>query len=281
MVGLAESIVEYAGLVLERSEASFLVLAALLYALSLLVSAVRWLIASRLPCSSSNIVGVVESLLVGIFVNNLLTFYNVTGELARVGWASLRLRVESARLLAGALAERVSELPVALLYLSLSTGGILKLSLLGLAIAYGLKGYISGVAGAARDLASSPSRLLLVLILSLTIWILDTSRIITVASAFNVDLAFTTALGLTVIHVVSRFSPTPAGIGVLEGGFIGYLKLVGVPLSDATLIVLGERLISTIIPTLTGAILVFYRGGVSVLRVAIKGVSIEGDHGNR
>ena len=280
MIGLVESISGYASLVVERSNASFLALAILVYILSLLVSAFRWLTASRLSYSTFNIVGASESLLVGIFVNNLLTFYNVTGELARIGWASLRLRVESARLLVGALAERASELPVALLYLSLSTGSLFKLSLLSLAITPSLKSYASGMFKAVRDLASSPSRLALVLLLSLTIWVLDTTRILLVASAFNVSLALTTALGLTVIHVASRFSPTPAGVGVLEGGFIGYLRLLGVPLGDATLIVLGERFVSTLIPTVAGALLVLHRGGISVLRASIRGVSVEGGNGN-
>ncbi len=280
MIGLVESISGYASLVVERSNASFLALAILVYILSLLVSAFRWLTASRLSYSTFNIVGASESLLVGIFVNNLLTFYNVTGELARIGWASLRLRVESARLLVGALAERASELPVALLYLSLSTGSLFKLSLLSLAVTPSLKSYASGMFKAVRDLASSPSRLALVLLLSLTIWVLDTTRILLVASAFNVSLALTAALGLTVIHVASRFSPIPAGVGVLEGGFIGYLRLLGVPLGDATLIVLGERFVSTLIPTVAGAILVLYRGGISVLRASIRGVSVEGGNGN-
>lgn len=280
MIGLVESISGYASLVVERSNASFLALAILVYLLSLLVSAFRWLTASRLSYSTFNIVGASESLLVGIFVNNLLTFYNVTGELARIGWASLRLRVESARLLVGALAERASELPVALLYLSLSTGSLFKLSLLSLAVTPSLKSYASGMFKAVRDLASSPSRLALVLLLSLTIWVLDTTRILLVASAFNVSLALTTALGLTVIHVASRFSPTPAGVGVLEGGFIGYLRLLGVPLGDATLIVLGERFVSTLIPTVAGALLVLHRGGISVLRASIRGVSVEGGNGN-
>jgi uncharacterized membrane protein YbhN (UPF0104 family) len=280
MIGLVESISGYASLVVERSNASFLALAILVYILSLLVSSFRWLTASRLSYSTFNIVGASESLLVGIFVNNLLTFYNVTGELARIGWASLRLRVESARLLVGALAERASELPVALLYLSLSTGSLFKLSLLSLAVIPSLKGYASGMFKAVRDLASSPSRLALVLLLSLTIWVLDTTRILLVASAFNVSLALTAALGLTVIHVASRFSPIPAGVGVLEGGFIGYLRLLGVPLGDATLIVLGERFVSTLIPTVAGALLVLHRGGISVLRASIRGVSVEGGNGN-
>lgn len=280
MIGLVESISGYASLVVERSNASFLALAILVYISSLLVSAFRWLTASRLSYSTFNIVGASESLLVGIFVNNLLTFYNVTGELARIGWASLRLRVESARLLVGALAERASELPVALLYLSLSTGSLFKLSLLSLAVTPSLKSYASGMFKAVRDLASSPSRLALVLLLSLTMWVLDTIRILLVASAFNVSLALTAAIGLTVIHVASRFSPTPAGVGVLEGGFIGYLRLLGVPLGDATLIVLGERFVSTLIPTVAGALLVLHRGGIRVLRASIRGVSVEGGNGN-
>jgi len=280
MIGLVESISGYASLVLDKANPLFLALALLVYASSLLISSLRWLTASRLPYSVHNIAGVVESLLVGVFVNNILTFYNVAGELARVGWASLRLKVESARLLVGALAERASELPVAVIYLSLSAGTLFKLSLLSLAITSGLRNYALVMVKAVRDLASSPLHLALVTLLSLTIWILDTTRILLIASAFNVNLAIAAALGLTVIHVASRFSPIPAGVGVLEGGFIGYLRLLGVPLGDATLIVLGERLVSTLIPTTAGALLVLHRGGVSVLRASMRGVSIEGGHGN-
>lgn len=280
MGGLAESIEYYASMVVERANVELLALALAIYTLSLIFSSLRWLTASRIQYTIANVMGAVESLLVGIFVNNLATFYNITGEVTRVAWASLRLRVGSSRLLVGALAERASEVPVALLYIVFSATPILKLSLVAIPLIAIVKSYVSSMLRALRDLASSPSRLALVLALSLALWLLDTLRIMVVASAFNVKLEFTVALGLTVIHVTSRFSPIPAGLGVLEGGFAGYLKLAGIPLSDSALVILGERLISTIIPTTIGGLIVFYRGGLGILKSAVRGVLLESGYGN-
>jgi len=274
-----ESLAAQLGELAGRASLELLALAIAIYTLSLIVSAVRWLTASKLSYSGRNVLGTMESLLVGIFANNILTFYNIVGEAVRVAWASFRLRVESTRLLAGALAERASELPVAFAYLALSATPIAKVTLVGLIAIPSLKSYAFNMWRAFKDLASSPQRLLAVLALSIAIWLMDTLRIVTVAYAFGINIEFTAALGLTVIHVASRFSPTPAGLGVLEGGFLGYLRLLGVPVSDAILIVLGERLVSTIIPSALGALIVFYRGGLGVLRSALRGAAFEGGYG--
>lgn len=279
MVNPLGSIAGYVDFVVGRADVALLSLALAVYLVSLLVFALRWLTASRVPYSRFNVIGAMEALLVGILVNNIATFYNVMGEIARIGWASLRLRVGSARLLSGALAERASEIPVALLYIILASSPIFKLALLA-SIPYTFKSYVNSVLKASRELASSPLHLTLVILLSSIIWVLDTLRITIVAHAFNVNISLTTALTLTVIHVISRFSFTPAGLGVLEGGFIGYLKLQGIPLADASLVVLGERLVSTVIPSALGALIVVYRGGLGVLKSSIKGVSLEGSHGN-
>ena len=57
MIGLVEPLLGYASLVLEKSNVYLLVLAILIYTLSLMISSVRWITASRLPYSLYNVVG--------------------------------------------------------------------------------------------------------------------------------------------------------------------------------------------------------------------------------
>ncbi|MEM0491788.1 MAG: lysylphosphatidylglycerol synthase domain-containing protein [Acidilobaceae archaeon] len=262
--------------VASRASLYFLMLAMIVYFISVLVSSLRWLIASRLDIKFSNVLALSEALLVGTFVNNLLSFYNIAGEAARVGWASLRVRSSSSsKLLAGALAERATELIVAILYISLAVYSGFKFTLLILASTIGFRGYALGVLSALKDLISNPKAFSSILILSASMWLLDSLRIFVVGLSLGIYMSLGLAIVLTITHILSRFSPIPAGLGVLEGGFIGIMTLAGYSVTDALLVVTGERIVSTIIPTSIGGLIVFYRGGLGVLRTAIRGVRVE------
>ncbi|MEM2224185.1 MAG: lysylphosphatidylglycerol synthase domain-containing protein [Acidilobaceae archaeon] len=262
--------------VASRASLYFLMLAMIVYFISVLISSLRWLIASRLDIKFSNVLALSEALLVGTFVNNLLSFYNIAGEAARVGWASLRVRSSSSsKLLAGALAERATELIVAILYISLAVYSGFKFTLLILASTIGFRGYALGVLSALKDLISNPKAFSSILILSASMWLLDSLRIFVVGLSLGIYMSLGLAIVLTITHILSRFSPIPAGLGVLEGGFIGIMTLAGYSVTDALLVVTGERIVSTIIPTSIGGLIVFYRGGLGVLRTAIRGVRVE------
>ncbi|MEM4558352.1 MAG: lysylphosphatidylglycerol synthase domain-containing protein [Acidilobaceae archaeon] len=262
--------------VASRASLYFLMLAMIVYFISVLISSLRWLIASRLDIKFSNVLALSEALLVGTFVNNLLSFYNIAGEAARVGWASLRVRSSSSsKLLAGALAERATELIVAILYISLAVYSGFKFTLLILASTIGFRGYALGVLSALKDLISNPKAFSSILILSASMWLLDSLRIFVVGLSLGIYMSLGLAIVLTITHILSRFSPIPAGLGVLEGGFIGFMTLAGYSVTDALLVVTGERIVSTIIPTSIGGLIVFYRGGLGVLRTAIRGVRVE------
>ncbi|MEM1939495.1 MAG: lysylphosphatidylglycerol synthase domain-containing protein [Acidilobaceae archaeon] len=262
--------------VASRASLYFLMLAMIVYFISVLISSLRWLIASRLDIKFSNVLALSEALLVGTFVNNLLSFYNIAGEAARVGWASLRVRSSSSsKLLAGALAERATELIVAIPYISLAVYSGFKFTLLTLASTIGFRGYALGVLSALKDLISNPKAFFSILILSASMWLLDSLRIFVVGLSLGIYMSLGLAIVLTITHILSRFSPIPAGLGVLEGGFIGIMTLAGYSVTDALLVVTGERIVSTIIPTSIGGLIVFYRGGLGVLRTAIRGVRVE------
>ncbi|MEM4656564.1 MAG: lysylphosphatidylglycerol synthase domain-containing protein [Acidilobaceae archaeon] len=262
--------------VASRASLYFLMLAMIVYFISVLISSLRWLIASRLDIKFSTVLALSEALLVGTFVNNLLSFYNIAGEAARVGWASLRVRSSSSsKLLAGALAERATELIVAILYISLAVYSGFKFTLLILASTIGFRGYALGVLSALKDLISNPKAFSSILILSASMWLLDSLRIFVVGLSLGIYMSLGLAIVLTITHILSRFSPIPAGLGVLEGGFIGFMTLAGYSVTDALLVVTGERIVSTIIPTSIGGLIVFYRGGLGVLRTAIRGVRVE------
>ncbi len=255
-----------------RMDLKLLIVALLLYAFSLVISSLRWSLASGVEAGVLNVLRLCESLLVGVFVNNIITFYNITGEFGRILWASGRLKIDSSRLLVGALAERASEIPVALAYIFLIAPHGLKLAFMGSLQVRGLRDYSKGVLKALKDLTSNPLKLLVLTVFSLSIYLLDTARIYTVGAAFGVNITLTVALALTIIHIISRFSLTPAGLGVLEGGFAGYMIISGYSLADATLVILGERFVSTVVPTIVGGLIVAQKGGLSVLKHAMDGV---------
>ncbi|MDM7275346.1 MAG: lysylphosphatidylglycerol synthase transmembrane domain-containing protein [Thermoprotei archaeon] len=258
--------------VLYRVDLKLLAVALLIYIFSLIISSLRWSLASNIDVGVSNVLRLCESLLVGVFVNNIITFYNITGEFSRVLWASGRLKIESSRLLVGALAERASEIPVALAYVFVIAPHGLKLAFMGSLQVRGLRDYSKGVLRAFKDLTSNPLKLLTLTAFSLLIYILDTARIYVIGAALGVNLTLTVALALTIIHIISRFSLTPAGLGVLEGGFAGYMVIFGYSLADATLVILGERLVSTVVPTIVGGLIVTRKGGLSMLKHAMGGV---------
>lgn len=258
--------------VLYRVDLKLLALAFLVYAFSLIIGSLRWSLASGIEVRVSNIMRLCESLLVGVFVNNIITFYNITGEFGRILWASGRLKIDSSRLLVGALAERASEIPVVLAYVFIIAPHGLKLAFLGSLQVRGLRDYSQGVLRAFKDLTSNPLKLLTLTALSLLIYVLDTIRIYVIGAAFGVNLTLTVALALTIIHIISRFSLTPAGLGVLEGGFAGYMVISGYSLADITFVILGERLVSTVVPTVVGGLIVARKGGLSMLKQAMGGV---------
>lgn len=243
-----------------------------IYAISVLIASARWLIASRHPLSLSSITSFSEAILVGTFFNNLISFYGVSGELGRIAWASLRTRASYSRLLAGALSERLTEAVVALFYL------LIVSSMIGIKVPLfaSIRVRMSEAKESIRELLNRPRDLMLLLLASVAIYALDTARILFIAMSFGIEMSVTIAMTLTLIGVVSRFVPIPAGAGVLEGGFVGTMTAFGYSVREGVMVVIGERLISTLLPSALGGLIVLRSGGVAAFKAIVRGMKNEG-----
>ncbi|MCS7107176.1 MAG: flippase-like domain-containing protein [Acidilobaceae archaeon] len=257
--------------VLSRASASLLILAIAIYSLSICLAGLRWTIATRAPLSKAWVF--VEALLVGTFVNNVLSFSGAAGEVGRVGWAKLRTDVPLHRLVAGALAERALDFLMGALYFLLAAQ-FLKTLLPALLLRRGGSQVVQAVR-AAKEVASEPRLFLLILLLSAAIWLLDSLRLLLISLSFGAQISFLLAVTLTLIGVLARFTPVPAGLGFMEGGFAGAMIAYGLSVGEAASIIVAERFISTLLPSLVGGLLVAYRGGLSTLKAVTRGGSLE------
>ncbi|MCX8195555.1 MAG: flippase-like domain-containing protein [Acidilobaceae archaeon] len=253
---------------LSSADVRLLMLALAIYISSIFLAALRWTIASGAPLSK--LPSFLEALLVGTFANNLISLSGAAGEATRVGWARLRTGLPLPRLLAGALAERAGDLLVGALYLLVALHAFSSVLL----VSAHLRSLLGEAARAVRELASRPRLVMPLLALTLLIWLLDSLRILLVAFSFGVQASFPLAAALTLIGVLARLPPVPAGVGVLEGGYAGVMVAYGLSLGQAVSIILAERLITTVLPSVAGGAITIYRGGLGIVR-ALRGARLE------
>ncbi|MEM1873954.1 MAG: lysylphosphatidylglycerol synthase domain-containing protein [Acidilobaceae archaeon] len=241
-----------------------------LYFLSLFIWSFRWALASRIRLSVYNVAQLLEGILVGILVNNLVGFYSVGGEVARVVWVSYRGSAESARLLAGVAVERVSEVPIALAYLAFFTSlvrGELALLLHIPAVASKAGSYARLTLRSLREALSNPLLLAALAVLSTMLWLIDSLRLLLLARSVGVPIDIATAASLTLLGIASRIVLlTPANLGIFEGVYLGFLKASGYSLGDSLAVVLAERLLISLMPSILGALIVLREGGFEVLK---------------
>lgn len=257
--------------VLSGASPQLLILATLVYFFSICLAGLRWTLATRV--SLNNLWALVEALFVGTFVNNVLSFSGAAGEVSRVGWAKLRTDIPLHKLVAGALAERALDFLMGAVYL-LIAAQFLK-TVLPVFLLRRTGDQVRQIARAAREIASEPKLLLLILLLSVSIWILDSLRLLLISLSFGAQVSFLLAATLTLIGVLVRLIPVPAGLGFMEGGFAGAMIAYGLSVGEVASIIIAERFITTLLPSLAGGLLVLYRGGLAALKLATRRESLE------
>lgn len=107
-----------------------------------------------------------------------------------------------------------------------------------------------------KVLGSNPRWILRPLLLTITNKILLVTVLAFCFMAFEADINLGTLVaGQSIAHLFQIVSPTPAGIGVVEGVMALSLGSVGVPLSDATVITLAYRAFSFWTPFFFGMLM--------------------------
>src|SRR5262245_34315944 len=108
---------------------------------------------------------------------------------------------------------------------------------------------------------------------SLTIWLLDITRIMLVGRAFDVRLVPGQAAAVSLLRLGSGLVPVPAGIGVVDGALVAGFVWLGLPPSSAAALASVERAIVYAWGTVLGAAALLLRGGSEALRKARSGAA--------
>ncbi|MCE4617324.1 MAG: flippase-like domain-containing protein [Desulfurococcales archaeon] len=232
-------------------------IAVLLYIASTFAWAFRWWYLLRKAGTKACFKTVYESVLGGILVNNLTPSLKAGGEGFRVFWLRLREGVPMARGIATTLYERLSEVPpVAVLV-------VIGLHYLGVPIIPGffdVKGttreWWKTLKDDSKKVLKRPGVFVVATTISSLIWLQDVIRLYLIAHAVGLDISMGLAATLSVSYLVLGMMPTPAGVGFVEGGFIGILIKFGYSLESTIAMVTLERLVSTVLPSVIGALLV-------------------------
>ncbi|ASJ17243.1 hypothetical protein A3L04_09270 [Thermococcus chitonophagus] len=100
---------------------------------------------------------------------------------------------------------------------------------------------------------------------SSVVWVLDVLRIKLISMALSIPFSIKIAVLISLAGLIlSLLAITPGGIGIVEGGLIGFLVFLGVPVSAALKFVAIERFISYGLGTIGGGIITILEGGSSL-----------------
>ncbi len=264
------------------SGAATYMLAVIIYIASTLLWALRWYLALKRLGSRVTFLNVYTAIMGGILFNNITPSLKFGGEGFRAGWLRATEDVPVERSFITIIYERVTEIPgIATVFIValFSSAGRLSALAASLPVMVGLaympvmiRDKVSSVkrrlGGDVRSLLRDWSLTLAASSIGIAIWLQDIARFYLIASSLGVHLSLGNAAVLSLGYLLFGMGPTPGGIGFVEGGLVSILAAMGVSLNKAGLIVLGERLISTVLASLLGVILVLLKGGIKLFREA-------------
>jgi uncharacterized membrane protein YbhN (UPF0104 family) len=257
-----------------------------IYILSTLAWAFRWWFILRRVGSPSSLKDVYIAIMGGILVNNISPSLKMGGEGFRAAWLWIKHKVPIDRSILTIFYERLMEAPAVIIVLGIVVaGGIFdnfKSSLIwGLGIGMAGSGFLESIKKNLRDVRTRLRTDVKVLVkdkpLTLTassiavlIWIQDVFRFYLIGLAVGIHLTIPEAALLSIGYLLFGLAPTPAGVGFVEGGLTSILVGLGYPVDKAGLLVIGERLISSVISSSIGFALVTASGGIQAFKLAMK-----------
>lgn len=280
---------------LREARLRYVLLAVLVYLLSVYFFSVRW--QQVLLCVGYNLkaTSLVPVYFGAVFINNITPGGNMApGESFRILWANKRFGISYTNAFKTVFFERLVEaIPVLLLSfyilysfpslkikfipsidgLTLSSIHLLLLIFLAVAVTiwFFRAKFSSFVINVKKNWIQFKSSFIPVLFLSCGVWILDVIRLKLVALALNIDLSLNLIITISILSFLLGALPlTPGGIGIVEGGLISLLLYLGLPLGPAGSFVFLERLISYGISSLIGFIYLSYYGGFKIWEKAKK-----------
>jgi glycosyltransferase 2 family protein len=275
--------------ILAETRLRYVILAFLVYLLSVYLFAVRW--QQVLSCIDYKLrpIDLFPILFGAIFVNNLTPANRTGGEPLRIFWANKRFGISYTDGFITVLFERVVEvIPIALLlfyvlyfFPSLEIKFLPQRSIPTLSSTYLLLLIIPAIAVIIlwifrerlivllKEIQQNWKKLhksfIPALLLSCGVWVLDIMRLKLIALALNLPLSLYTIAAVSILYLLLGLLPiTPGGIGIVEGGLISLLLYFGLPLASAGSFVFLERFISYGLSSLIGFLYLFYYGGFKI-----------------
>ena len=108
-----------------------------------------------------------------------------------------------------------------------------------------------------RGIFRSARPLRLIVLLTALVWTAEAGRFFLVASALGVPLALPQLLFVFAASALLLAAPTPGGLGAVEGGMVGLMVLLEVPVDLAAAVALLDRLISYWLVLIFGGVYYF------------------------
>lgn len=277
---------------LKETRLRYVILAILVYLLSVYLFAVRW---QRVLCSMSyeiKAADLVPVIFGGIFANNLTPASRAGGEPLRIFWVNKKFGINYIDGLISILFERLIEaIPISfLLIYVLYSFPSLQISVLPsktnlmlnstylflfLVLAAGLAFWIfrekfsASLNRVKQHWKQLKKSFVAVLLLSSSVWVLDVIRLKMIALALNLPLSLHLIATVSILYLVLGSLPiTPGGLGIVEGGLVSILLYFGLPLASASSFVFLERFISFGLSSVIGFIYLFYYGGFKIWKSA-------------
>jgi glycosyltransferase 2 family protein len=286
---------------LRETRIRYVILAVLVYLLSVYLFAIRWqqvLACIGYDLSATSLAPIYFG---AIFINNVTPGGNMAGgEYFRILWANKRFGIKYIDAFKTIFFERLVEvIPVAALFIyilysfpsleikflpqidHLTLNSIHLLLLVFLAVGMiiwwcfqeRLNPFIWNVKQNWKQLKIS---FFPVLFLSCGVWALDILRLKLVALALNINLPLKLIVTVSILSFLLGALPlTPGGLGIIEGGLISVLLYLGLPLGPAGSFVLLERFVSYGLSSIIGFMYLFYYGGFKIWKKAKKEKSKE------
>jgi len=122
-------------------------------------------------------------------------------------------------------------------------------------------GYILKLLDEVKSASLTPSTAIILLISSITIWIMDTLICLSVSAMFNQEMPLAIVLlAIVAGNLVKAVPLTPGGVGTYEISLAVIFELSGIAPATATLIAVVDHLIKNLITLIGGGLSILYFG---------------------
>ncbi|NJE06449.1 flippase-like domain-containing protein [Thermococcus sp. M36] len=273
--------------VLRGASVEYIALALVTYYVSVLLYALRWRLILRGIGREAPMGELVKAIMASIFMNNVTPMSRGGGELLRIAWVSRRVNIPAGMSAVSIVYERILEtIPVMVLFLvgltyfSSEPAVPVAIGAAGIALIWIKWDSFVRVSLRVFRTEATPEELkritalrslhninLAAVGLSSAVWVLDVVRLKLITLAFGLSLSWGLVAVVSVANLVlGLMAFTPGGIGIIEGGLVGTLIHFGLPSTLAVSVTLLERLVSYVISSAVGFLVLLTSGGVEIWR---------------